>query len=222
MRSFGNVTAIGLAALLVTGVTLGAAPVAADSTDSALGDVFNEDTTATEYASALIAGLGGASDRAGHWFGQNAPGVLQDLLGVEEPSARDKATAVANYYNANNASLERWTNQRTNVSSNKTIEVTFHLGDETATRYVLVNASGGNITRSEMVSSTNRTVGEMLAVCGYAAEKAPAELETFVTEFAGPNEDVTADYLARMKGAYDDDVETTLIASGGNCPRGDA
>jgi hypothetical protein len=222
MKGTSTGAVVALAVLVVTGVTFGAAPAAAQSDDPALGDVFSgDDMTRTEQAKAIWSGISASADRAGYWLTQNAPGPVRNLAGSTAPDPTAKADAVTGYYNSNNASIERWTSSRTNVSDNRTIEVAWHIGDETATRYVLVNASNGSISSSRMVASTNRTVGETVDLCGYAVEKSPSELERFVTDYAEPGEDVDASYLGRMKGAYGDDVETTLINSGGDCPRGD-
>lgn len=218
MKGKRIVVTIALAGLIVTGVTFGlAGTVAADSDSTSLGSVLDDaDSTGEKIglgARAIWAGLGGARDRTVHW--------ASSKWGDDEPpSAASRADAVQTYWNNNNESFEQYGNERANWTTDKTVKIMWHINDETSTRYLLANATGdGNVT-TRIVDSTSRTPNEDLALCGYAAEQSYSELQEFREEFVEPNEDVSAAYLGRMKGRYDNDVETSLYSSGGDCDGG--
>lgn len=218
MHRFRTVGLVVIVAAIVTGVTVAATPAAADADQGPLEDAFGEDASASDYADAATAAASGFAARASYAIGQYAPGFVADLVGSGETAeAAAKADAVAGYYNANNETIEAWVNDRTTVSSNYTVAVSWTLNDETTSYVLETNATDGNLTSSELVASSNRTTDEYVRLCGYAADQSPSELETFVNEFAEPNEDVTPGYLGRMRGAYGDDVETSLVASDGDC-----
>lgn len=202
---------LALALLLVTGVTIGAAPVAADSSDTALGGVLDSPTdNPGAVLSAVWSGLGGARERTAFWA-KNRVG-----MGDDETDAASQASAVTTYWNNHNGTLEAYANERDNYTEDHTVEVVWHLNDETATRYLLVNSTDGNAT-TKMVQTTTRTPDHDLELCGYAAASSHEEIQTFTEDFAEPNKDVTASYLGRVKGAYGDDVETSLFQSSGDC-----
>lgn len=218
-------------ALSVTGVTFAAAPALADhNTDEPILDgVFSdsseedqEESSGLEKISSgwdsISAGLEGARARAGYWIGEKAGGVVP-FLEAEETTAGDQARALTTYYGNHNGTLEAYVNSRENFSQNHTVQVTIHLNDETATRYLLANESGGNVT-TRVVKSTDRTPNESLEICGFAAASAYEELKHFTQNYAEPNKDVDTAYKARMKGRYGDDVETSLYPSGGECSGG--
>lgn len=218
------VSCVLVVALTVTGVTIGAtAPVAADSDDPLLGGVFGDDDEEDSSLgdrlssgfSALGAGFQGLEDRAGYWLSQTVGSRVPALAG-DETTAADQANAVTTYYRANNETLEAYVNQRRNFSGDSTVEITIQLDGETATRYLLANETGGNVS-TRIVSSTSRTPDEDLTVCGFAAASAYEELKHFMQEYAEPNKDVDAAYLSRVKGRYSDDVETSLYPSDGDC-----
>ena len=216
-------SAIVFAVLLVTGVTFAAAPTVADAggLDAPLSDVLGgEDASTLETATAGLSagwnGLFGAKDRAWH----SSSEWLEDNLGLladDDPTAESRARAVQTYWNTHNASFERYGNQRGNWSQSQTVKIMWNINGKTATRYLLANASNGNVTSTRIVSSTTRTADHDLALCGYAAEQSYAELQSFHEEFVEPNKSVTAAYLGKLNGRYSGDVETSLIDSSGSC-----
>lgn len=224
-----NYRAIGAVALLlvasVTGVTFAASqPAAADQHTTVLGEVLdgpddNESTTewTVDGLSVAWAAAGGAQDRAVWAISQNAPDFVAERFGAQDQLASAEAESVTTYWNEHNQTLMTWSNDRGTFSENRTIEMTWHLNGETATRYVLVNVSDGNVTRAHMVESTSRSVTDSTDLCRFAAEQSQEELQTFVTDYAEPNKDVDTAYLARLKGKYGDDVSTTLYPSSGDC-----
>lgn len=228
MRFFSVVTAIALVLATVTGVTITASPVAADGhDDTVLGGVLDGPDANESVRSWAAGGVSsawsaatGASDRASWYVGTILPDAVTDsvpALKRDEPDPAAEAKALTTYYNGRNATLEAWANERGNWTTNHTVEITWHLGGETATRYLVVNTSNGNLTSTEMVSSTSRTANQSVDLCGYAAEQSQEELQYFVQNYGEPNEDVETEYLARLKGRYNKDVETTLFPSSGTC-----
>lgn len=214
--------AIMLVAASVTGVTaLAASPVAAADDDTLLGGVLegpDDDESRTEWAlggaSVAWSAAKGAQERSSWWFGGLNP------FADEPPGAAEEAKALTTYYNGNNATLEAYANERTNWTADHTVEITILVEDSEATRYLVANASNGNLTDTTMVKTTSRTPDETLTACGYAAEQSQEELEYFIQEYAEPNKDVDTKYLARIKGKYNKDVETSLYPSGGDCEGG--
>lgn len=164
-------------------------------------------------ASTTFAVWDGTTDRTQWWF------TSQFGYGPDGPTAASEATNVTTYYNSNSEVLERYINARNDLSSNQTVAVTWHIGNETEQRYIVatVDETTGNVTSSEMVAATDTEADHALDLCGYAAEQSREELERFVEEFAEPGKDVGTSYMAEQKGRYQQDVETTLFPSGGEC-----
>lgn len=209
----------------VTGVTALATPAAAQSDDSSLlGDVVGQDAPdftddPGAWFSAGWSGLGGASDRALYWVRTKTPGFLSERFPslASDRTAASEADAVAAYFNEHNATLLEYANQRANWSQNYTVELAWTLDGETATRYLVTNASDGNLTSARITSSTSRTVDHNVELCGYAAASSRDELQRFTEEFAEPGENVTPAYRARLGAKYGGNVETSLYPTEGDC-----
>lgn len=207
-----------LVVALLTGVTFATAPVAADTdTDSVLEGVLgDDDRSLADYASAAAAGFSGASDRALYWIQTSSLGETFDSLAPEETSPAEEAAALETAWNANRGDLESYANARDNWTSDHVVEIVIRGEEATARRYLVATSSNGTVS-AEMVESTNQTVTDDVQLCGYAATQAHDELAYFVDEYAEEDEDVDAAYLARIKGRYGDDVETSLYPSAGDC-----
>ena len=227
MRFPNTVMALVLVLALAVG-PLGVSPVAADSHDesglSAVLDGPADGESVSAWAAdgvrATWAAASGARDRAGWAIRGYVPTTLSERfpsLAHTPPAATDEARSVTTYYNGRSEVLEAYANARASNWTDRTVAITWHLDGETATRYLVVNASEGNVTSSEIVETTNRTTDHTLDLCGFAAEQSQEELEYFVQTYAKPDKDVDTQYLARLKGRYGDDVETTLYPSGGSC-----
>lgn len=213
----------------VTGVTLLATPAAAQTDgDSLLGDVVGEDAPSfmddpKGWAQTVWSGLDGAGERASYWARSKTPSFVSEAfpsLGHDRTAA-EEADAVQTYWNKQNETLLGWANTRKNWSENNTVELVWSLDGETTTKYLEVNATNGNLTRAEIVGSTDRTVDHDLELCGYAAASSRQELEYFVEEIVEPDENVTAADRARLATKYGGHVETSLYPSEGDC-RGDS
>lgn len=219
MRTISIVSAIVLVA--VTGVTVATGTVAADGHETTLGAVLDgpdEDESTFSWASggtsAVWAGWEGGRDRAEWWVSNN---LLPESMAPDRPAATDEAEELTTYFNANSGTLEEYASSRKDWTSNQTVEITLHIGNETATRYIVATAQNGNLTSSEMVNSTTRTADHTADLCGYAAEQSKEELKHFVKEYAQPGKDVDTAYKARLKGRYNQDVETTVYPTNGEC-----
>lgn len=208
-----RITATVVAASLLIGATLGAAPAVAQADGTAFDDVIDTgEENGLDVAKAGYVFLSSSWERGKFWVAENSP------LGTVEQTADQEIATVANYYNAHNATLEAYVNNRTTLEQNHTIKLSLHIADTTATRYLEADVASGNVTSSRIVTSTDRTVTDRADLCGLAAEQAAEELEAFHDDYAAPGEDVDLEYLAKLRGKYGSDVDTTLVQSGGECP----
>lgn len=215
-RSAAVLLALALGVTLVTG---GVASTAAAQDDSEFTSVLGVD--GEQGTTIARAAFFGSLDRFGFWLGQQTPDFVADAMGqTDPPTASGQADAVQSYYNSHNQTFLSYANERKDWSSNRTVKVTWTISEETATRYVVADAANGSLTRTRMVTATNRTVGDEVHLCGYAARQSRAELETFYDKFAEPNKNVTAAYVGKLKGKYNNDVSTTLIQSRNECDGG--
>lgn len=207
--------AVALVVASFAGVTGVATPASAQTSEGVLDDVFSSGD-ASETAEATLRALWAAQDRVLFDLQGLLPSAITDRfpgLAPDRQTASDELASVASYYNSHNATLESWLNSRADVIENRTVKLVLYLRGETATRYLEVNASGGNVTRSAIVTSTDRELTDTVELCGYAADQALEELERFNNEYAEPGEDVDREYLAGLAGKYGGDVETTLMSS---------
>lgn len=227
-----RISAVLMAAVVVasvTGVTLLATPAAAQTDgDSLLGDVVGEDAPSfmddpKGWAKTALSAGDAASERFGYWARSKTPSFVSETFPAlgNEKTAQGEADAVQSYWNKRNATLLEWANTRKNWSENNTVELVWSLEGETATKYLEVNATNGNLTRAEIVTSTDRTVDHDVELCGYAAASSRQEIERFVEEIAEPDKNVTAADRARLGTKYSGHVETSLYPSEGDC-RGDS
>ncbi|WP_227132332.1 hypothetical protein [Halorubellus salinus] len=222
-----TLTVVIVLAAAVTGVTVAVSSTVAagQQTETVLGDVLEgpaaNQSTSDWALSGVETGLSYAEGERQRlqWWAFSLPGGVADALGVSsssEPTASAKANALQETWNANNETLAEYASSRRDWTSNKTVALTVLVDGESTTRFVLANASNGSVS-TRMVSSTNRTPTDDVELCGYAAKRAPSELESFVDEYAAPNESVTTSYLAELRGKYGQDVETSLYSSTGSC-----
>jgi hypothetical protein len=209
----------------VTGVTVAASTAAAgQQSESALegvldGPAENESTAAWTMTGVRTTLSFAEGQRLRLQSGLTSlPAPALEALGLEsdEPTASEKASAVASVWAEHNETLESYASSRQNWTDDRTVEITWIVDDETATQYLLANATDGSVS-TRMVNETSRTPTDDVVLCGDAAENSPDELETFVSKFAQPNEDVTKPYLAKLRGRYGGDVETSLLPSSGSC-----
>lgn len=217
--------AVLLAALVLSGVTSGAAGAQATDSDTPFADLLDDEDdglAAVDVPSlgAAWAAVNGAMDRTVAGIAGYAPDWLAATLGVDDDDATadDLAADAAAFYNERNASFEAWINARTNAStSHDVVRITWEVGDESAERYLVATVTDGNYTNTNMTATTSRTIDDSVTVCGYAARESVAELKQFHEEVVEPGADVTDAYQARLAGAYSEDVESTLLPTNGDC-----
>lgn len=206
---------------MVTGVTIAPGAVAADSTEeegflSSVYDVVEDengngikaDDAAARYIEESLAGFSRVS-----WS-------IKRTYSDPESTAAEEAAAVQSTFDAHNSSIQTWVNARTDASTeHDTTKVQISIDGETATRYITANVSGGNYTALQMSESIpeSRSVDDTTHVCGYAAENANSELEAFVEAYVETGEDPSQEHLAKMKGKYEPDTESTLLPTDGEC-----
>lgn len=217
-------------ALSVTGVTQGVgglvSPAAAQESDTSTRAALSDAVDSIKDAD----GDGRiADDAAGLWWETTKAGLSRighdwgQTLGFSEPeqSASREAAEVQSYLNNNSAAYENhtWMRNAVNISSSEdTIRVTWVIGDEKATRYLLGNATGdGTVEDIRMVRFTDRSVDESVALCGLAAEESAEELRDYTERFAVPDKAPTQKYLAHVTGRYRPDVSTTLVPDRDGC-----
>lgn len=217
-----RLSAVLLLVLAVTGVTIAPGVAAADSTEEEgfLSSVYSvvedengngikADDAAARYIDESLAGFSRFSWSIKRTFGSDA-----------ERSAAEEAAAVHSTFDAHNSSIQTWVNTRTDASTeHDTAKVQISIDGETATRYITANVSGGNYTALQMRKSIpeSRSVDDTTHVCGYAAENANSELEAFVEAYVETGEDPSQEHLAKMKGKYEPDTESTLLPTDGEC-----
>lgn len=214
--------------ILVTGVTF-AAPAAADSSsgdgllsgvldavDDEDGDGFSIDDAAARWKDSTAAGFDSFKWR----LAQKNP------FAEPETTAAEEMQAVQAYFNRHNGTLQEDLNRDVNASNyGTTAEVTLTIDGETETRYITASktADGSNYTGLQMRETLpeERSVDEETHICGYAAVNAEEELKHFTEEYAATGEDPSQSYGAKMQGAYEKDVESTLIDTRGSCDGGE-
>jgi hypothetical protein len=212
-----RVVAIAVLVSVVTGVTaIGAGPATAATDSGPLDEVLDDADDATEFG---IAGFEGWVDR--QIYRLKTLGI--PFLGDDETTdtASDELEEVQSYYNPRSAEFEAWINARSNASADyDVVGITFELDGETASKVLVaeVNSTTDDYQNSSIVDSTERSIDHNVTLCGYAADSAPAELETYYNEFVEPDEDLTSSYVGRLAGQYKGGVETSLLDStGGEC-----
>jgi hypothetical protein len=207
---------LGVTFIVTTGA-VGTVGAQKQAEEPSLAPVFDAGDTVDTAWGISEAALAGAFDRLLYGLGDRVPEAIQSRLGTESQTAGDLASGTQSLFNRRNATLVEYVNRRTNISENRTMQVTWQYEDETATRYVVTNASDGNVTRARMVTSTDRPVDATATLCGFAARESRAELKRFIDEFAEPGVAVDAAYLDKVSGRYGPNVEASFFPTSGSC-----
>ena len=199
-----------LTAALVTGALL-AQPVAAAEEDSEADGILNgmfesdEETSRWEQFKSgidrLLGGLSGSVDR---------------LLDYKiEHTASEAADDVTETFNANNRTIESYVNAHATASTSADVlELTFDIGDEQATRYLVADVNGPDYEHARIVTETTRSPDESCTLDQQAADNAAAELETFIDEYADPDKNVSAGYESDLTSQYAGEVHCSFLPGG--------
>lgn len=210
---------LALTALLVVGlVGAGVAPAAADhpgSEDDTIDTLVEpEDDGIVATAMAVAASLG---ERADYRAASLNPFS-------DQPDAETMANDTTETFNQHSGTLVEWANTRDVAGwmahhsdrSNgvDVVEVTFtDAEDNEAVRYVVAdyNATSDEYDSVEMTTSTDYAVDSTVTLESRPSENAAGELETFVEEYAEPNDDPPRSYMRSQAAKYYGDVESPLI-----------
>ncbi len=201
-------TSVGVVMLLLVASISGGVVAQTEDENSLFEQLTGEDTDDTtlgDRVDAVTATLDGYLERATY----SASSVQATLNGTSDAErAQTYATDATAVYNANNQTIEEYTNKRVTatVSEWDTIAVEFTVGEATATRYLVSEEQNGEFTHSEMVNDTTREVDRTLRLDEYAAESASEELSYFVEEYAAEDENVDASLVSRMQ-AYASNID---------------
>ncbi|WP_324662406.1 hypothetical protein [Haloarcula sediminis] len=163
-------------------------------------------------------GLVAEDDSGGFWQGvgtqiAEATGSIsrwaEARTGDDDADANEHAREFAREYNAHNETIEAYANDRLTADTDHDV---FALNftdrdDGNATVYLVSTVSDGNYTESEVLDEAafdkrNRTVDQTVSFDWYQSRNAEDELETFVDDYAEPNEDITNSYRAKMLAKY--------------------
>lgn len=133
--------------------------------------------------------------------------LIADLF-TDAQDPEQHATEFQDSFNENNQSIETYVNDRVNASTSlDVIEITFENKDgENATRYLVADVQDDAYANARVVNTTNRTVDESITAEWYLARNAGSELDTFVSEYAEPNENITLTYELNMYRKYSSSV----------------
>ncbi len=208
-------TSVGVVSLLLIASLSGGVAAQTDDGEHSLFEQLTgegDDKTLGDRVDAVTAAIDGYLERASY----TATAAQAKLNGTSDAErVQSYATNVTEIYNANNETLETYTNNRVNVTVSKwdTIAIEFEVGDATATRYLLSNERNGEFVDSKMVNDTTRDVDHTLRLDGYAAKSASEELSYFTNEYAADGRDIDASLLTRMQ-AYAPSIELPEQVSG--------
>lgn len=129
-------------------------------------------------------------------------------------NASEHAAAFQNEFNANNDTIVAYANERLNATT--TIDVIkIEFQDKTggnATVYLVSSVDTGNesFTSARIVNSTDRPVDHSVTADWYVSRHATAELDSFISEYAEPGEDIGTAYRLNMLRKYGSGINGTL------------
>lgn len=188
-----------LAALLVMAtVSAAVAPAAAQSDESAVGEI----------SQAIESAAGIANEVVPVNLLKNPDDFVRGLQArwFEEPADNTAAEAeqgVRTYINGNSTDFVNWSESRYNASQNPAVaEVVYEVDGERAKHYIVTNASNGTYDSLTVTNSTDRTVEWTCTLEGAAAQNAPVEVRDIHQEFVVQNESITGEYKAELAAKY--------------------
>lgn len=196
-----------LATMLLTaavgGAAIAPASVAAQSEEDDDGSFFDGLVSDDDDSFLASAGkwLAGGTSGFSRWYAKT--------FGDDEGNATVYADEFAETYNAENATIEAYANERITADDQHDVfAVYFHdRKGNNVTRYVVANASNGDWTNSRVLTpsefnATNRTQDQYVSLDWYQSRAAAEELDEFVEEYAEPDENLSTTYRAKMLAKY--------------------
>lgn len=211
-RNTTPLTALAMVAVILTatlGVAFATAPVSAqtdgEDEDSVVDALFFDEGEDGDGFEAVYAAAMGVLDKYN---------PLAER--PEKANAEQYATNVQSTFNQNSSVLMNWTNERVTGSEDADV-VRLKFTDESGgTKYLFVvsdvNSTTGNYTNARVMNvsefdDSGRDHDLTYRLSPYASRNANAELETFISDYAEPNNNVTKSYLAHLAGEYRGEVE---------------
>lgn len=190
MHRTHRAAALVFAILLATTAIAPTATVAqSDEDDGLVGDLLDGEDDGTDWSERVRGAVTGFVNR-----------VTADTDGT------DAATAAADFqaaFNANNATLQSYANNRSTAGTDfDVLAVTFDVDDETETVYLVADVTDGDYQNATAVDATDRTVDEECILEDHAATQADNEVANFTEEFANTNDDPNDRYLGRLAAEY--------------------
>ncbi|QZP37073.1 hypothetical protein [Halobaculum magnesiiphilum] len=199
MHRTHRAAALVIAILLATAAIAPTATVAQsdDEDDGLVGDLLDGEDDGTDWSERVRGAVTGFVNR-----------VTADTSGT------DAATAAADFqaeFNANNATLQSYANNRSTAGTDfDVLAVTFDVDDESETVYLVADVADGDYQNATIVDATDRTVDEECALEDHAATNADDEVANFTEEFASTNDSSTDRYLGRLAAEYGGAVECSF------------
>jgi hypothetical protein len=199
--------------VLLLVATVAAPPVAAeDGEDDFFADLAGDDDDdsvlpSTRDVALFVAGITGGIARL------DVPFVGDEPTG----NATTHAQGFTDAFNDNNETIESYANDRLTASTAYDTFVVHFTDDEggNVSRYVVADVANGTyrdarvLTPSEF-DATNRTVDHYVAADPYVSRHAAAEVETFVEDYAEPNETVPSSQRAAWLAEYGSGLESGM------------
>jgi hypothetical protein len=194
-----------LIGVLVTCLVAGGAAVvifsddaaAQEEDDSVLGDLTSE------QASGFAAGIRGR-------IGALLSGLFD--WGEPETTAPEACADLRETVSTNSAAIQPWVNNRTTANTSlDVLAIECVVEDTSETDYIIADVDNGSYVNGTMVDATGREVDETCVLEDDAAVRASAEAETFVEEFAEPDEPVSEEFMSRLTAQYGGKVSCSFM-----------
>ena len=194
--------------LLVVG-SIAAGPAAAQTDDDPFGGVLDEDSTVGSIAQTVIEATGGLA---------RVQDRVSTALDDDPATATDHADAFEATVEGNNDTIRTYANERLTLDSDDEVfRIYVHDRDGgNETRYVVTSANDGNwtdgprvLTQSEF-DATDRSVNHWISLDWYASKHADDATQTFVTDYAATDTNVSSSYRLEMVSKYGDGIKSDL------------
>lgn len=194
--------------VLLAGIGVASVPAAAQSDDASILD----EVVGTSEGIASDIRDGASFTYA--YYKTKALNAFADDDGDPEWSATDTRDALHNPIDGNNSAYQSWLNARLDAASDRdTLQIRLDNGTSTATLFLVADVENGSYQGFNARETTDRTVDESCTLAGDAGANAPAELDTFYTEYVEPGENVSTSFTGRLAAEYKDDIDCTFIGS---------
>lgn len=206
-----TLTALAFVAVMLTAAFAGpmATTASAQSDDSGVIDtLFTDDEDDTSRWATISAFAGGVVEK------------YNPLAGSDKADATEYSEDVQSTFNSHNDTLLQWANARSTASEDADVARLKFTDKSGNSKYMFVvadvNTTTGNYTSVRMMNltefkDTDRTHDHTFRLSPFASRNAADELDTFITEYAEPNEGLNRSELARLSGKYRGEITGTEL-----------